>query len=81
VLISRNVQIVDKKQVGRDKDHLKMIFRSGAVRWDAIAWRQMGERFEGEVDIVYSLQNGWRGTLELEVHDIAPSAEHRPLEF
>lgn len=80
VLLSRGVQLVDKRQVGADGDHLKMTFRSGAVRWDAIAWRTLGEGLEGEVDIVYSIQQGWRGTLELEIHDIAPTAERRPLE-
>jgi hypothetical protein len=33
------------------------------------------------VDIVYSLQRDWRGDgVEIEVLDIAPSGERRPLE-
>jgi len=51
------------------------------VTWRGIAFRQADAELDREVDIVYSLQRDWRGDgVEIEVLDIAPTAEGRPLE-
>ncbi|MDZ7728204.1 MAG: hypothetical protein U5Q44_08405 [Dehalococcoidia bacterium] len=59
-----------------------MLLRDGPAAWNAIAFNQAESPLAERVDIVYSLQQGWRGdTVELEVLDIAPSDEERPLEL
>lgn len=81
VLLSRNVRLVEQKLVGADQNHLKVAFKDGPVRWDGIAFRQGAAQTATNVDVVYSLQTGLRGMVELQVLDIAPSAEQRPLEL
>lgn len=81
VLLSRGVELRDAKPVGSDQDHLRLMVRDGAVTWRGIAFRQAEAELDREVDIVYSLQRDWRGDgVEIEVLDIAPSGEGRPLE-
>ena len=80
VLLSRNVRLVEQKLVGADQNHLKVAFREG--RFAGMASRSARERAQTatNVDIVYSLQTGLRGFAELQVLDIVPAAEGRPLE-
>jgi len=81
VLLSRDVQLRDAKPVGAAQDHLRLVLRDGAVTWRGIAFRQAGAELDGRVDVVYSLQRDFRGDgVELEVLDIAPAYERRPLE-
>lgn len=81
VLLSRGVQLKDAKPVGSDQAHLRLMVKDGPVTWRGIAFRQAEAELDREVDIVYSLQRDWRGDgVEIEVLDIAPSAERRPLE-
>lgn len=81
VLLSRNVRLIEKRAVGANQDHLKLSFKQGPVRWDGIAFRQAGAETADEVDIVYSLQEGFRGAVEFQVLDITPSGTNRPLEI
>lgn len=82
VLMSRNVRLLASKQVGADGSHLKVTLRDGAVTWPAIAFRQGDAELANEVDIVYSLKRDWKDErVELELLDIAPSADQRPLEI
>lgn len=81
VLLSRNVRLLERKVVGANQDHLKLSFKQGPVRWDGIAFRQGAAETASEVDVVYSLQEGMRGNVEFQVHDIAPSGANRPLEI
>ncbi len=81
VLLSRNVRLLEKRAVGANADHLKLSFKQGPVRWDGIAFRQAHAETADEVDIVYSLQEGFRGAVEFQVLDIAPSGTNRPLEI
>lgn len=81
VLLSRGVKLLNSRLVGSDKSHLKVTVKDGLGTWSGIAFRQAETELAGEVDIVYSLQRDWRGeTVELEVLDIAPSAEQHGLE-
>lgn len=81
VLLTRGVQLKDAKTVGATGDHLKVAVKDGPVTWRGIAFRQAEAELDGEVDIVFSLQRDWRGDgVELEILDIAPAYEARPLE-
>jgi len=81
VLLTRGVQLKDAKTVGATGDHLKVAVKDGPVTWRGIAFRQAEAELDGEVDIVFSLQRDWRGDgVELEILDIAPAYETRPLE-
>lgn len=80
-LLARGVQLKDWKTVGADQSHLKMQLKDGAATWPAIGFRKAGVDLDDMVDVVVRLQNGWNSdALELEVIDIAPAAEGRPLE-
>ncbi len=82
VLLSRNVELRDARRVGSDGSHLKLKVRDGASTWPGIAFRMGNIEPAGELDIVYSLSQEWRGErMELEVLDFAPSAERRVLEL
>ncbi|MCK6565728.1 MAG: hypothetical protein L6Q80_13420, partial [Dehalococcoidia bacterium] len=62
--------------------HLKLAVRVGPATWPGIAFRQVNAPLADRIDIVYSLSRD-RGSerIELEVLDIAPAAERRPLEL
>ena len=80
VLLARGVQLKDAKPVGSDQGHLRMTVKDGPVTWRGIAFRQAEAELDGEVDLVFSLQRDFRGDgVELEVLDIAPKFEGRPL--
>lgn len=82
VLLSRNVQLLSSRQVGADGSHLKVTVRDGLATWPAIAFRQGDADLADEVDIIYSLKRDWKDErVELEILDIAPSADRRPLEL
>lgn len=81
VLLARGVQLKDAKPVGSEQDHLRLTVKDGPVTWRGIAFRQAEAELDGQVDVVFSLQRDWRGDgVELEVLDIAPAFEGRPLE-
>lgn len=81
VLLARGVQLKDAKPVGSAQDHLRLSVKDGPITWRGIAFRQAEAELDGQVDIVFSLQRDWRGDgVELEVLDIAPAFEQRPLE-
>ncbi|MGE3077007.1 MAG: single-stranded-DNA-specific exonuclease RecJ [Dehalococcoidia bacterium] len=81
VLLARGVQLRDAKPVGSDQSHLRLTVKDGPITWRGIAFRQAEAELDGQVDIVFSLQRDFRGDgVELEVLDIAPAFESRPLE-
>lgn len=81
VLLSRRVQVREWRPVGATGDHLKLRLKQGAATWPAIAFRRGQDLECSEVDVVYTLARDWRGNgVELEVLDLAPSMEGRPLE-
>ncbi len=81
VLLSRDVQLVNARPVGSDQSHLKLTVRDGTTTWPGIAFRQAEAPLADRVDVVFSLSRDRGGErIELEVLDIAPSAERRPLE-
>ena len=78
VFLSRNVQVLERRRVGRDGGHLKMRLSDGGTVWDAIAFRQ-GDRAADvtrEIDMVYTIGlDDWGGQprLQLEVLDLRPA--------
>lgn len=80
VLLSRGVEVAETRRVGAGEDHLRLRLKEGPVVWPGIAFRRGDFVASGLVDVVYSLSREWRGErLELEVLDIAPASENRPL--
>ncbi|MDP6108004.1 MAG: single-stranded-DNA-specific exonuclease RecJ [Candidatus Brocadiia bacterium] len=78
VFLSRNVRVLERRQVGRKADHLKMRLSDGGKTWDAIAFRQ-GDKAGGvtrEIDLVYTIGlDDWgdRPRLQLQVLDLRPT--------
>lgn len=77
VFVSRDVKVVQRRTVGREKAHLKLSVTDGQVTFDAIAFRK-GPLYAGlpeRVDLLYNFEineyNG-RAFLQLNVRDIKP---------
>jgi single-stranded-DNA-specific exonuclease len=82
VLMSRGVQLKDAKPVGADKQHLKVVFKDGPATWHGIAFRRANADLAERMDVVYTLGHDLDGQrLQIEVLDMAPSDERRPLEL
>ena len=76
LFVSRNVQIMNHRVVGKDGTHLQLEVNDWLRGFKGIAFGQAGwaEQMPQRVDIVYGLSvNEWRGrrTLQLMVKDIA----------
>ena len=79
VFMSRNLCVLEQRQVGRKNSHLKMRLSYGGKSWDAIAFRLGGRAADitREIDLVYTIGlNDWRGQhrLQLEVLDFRPAS-------
>ena len=82
VLLSRGVKLLSSRTVGADASHLRLTIKDGMTTWPAIAFRQADAEIAEEVDIVYSLKRDWKDErVEMEILDIAPTAQGRPTEF
>lgn len=78
VFASRNVEVRQARQVGREGSHLKLILRAGPNTYDAIAFRQgyWAEDMPEVIDIAYRFEVNefmGRSTLQLNVRDIKAS--------
>ena len=61
---------------------MQLTVKDGPLTWPAIAFRQSETELAGEMDIVYSLSREWGSEqLKLEIHDMAPAGERRPVEY
>jgi len=76
--VSRDVQVKNSRQVGKENSHLKLTLIEGGIIHDAIAFGQ-GQRHEempGRVDIMYTYEknefNG-RESLQLRIRDLKPA--------
>ncbi|MEO1291105.1 MAG: single-stranded-DNA-specific exonuclease RecJ, partial [Chloroflexota bacterium] len=81
VFMSRNLEVVEIKTVGANKDHLKLKLKGdGEPPIDAIGFR-LGEwayDLPSHIDVVYNLEiNEWQGrrNLQLNLRDIRPAEE------
>lgn len=76
VFLSRRVAVIDSKQVGADRRHLRLKLRDGAVTWPAVAFDlgHAAPRPGQYLDVVYSLTPDRHGFgMELQVKDFALS--------
>lgn len=74
--LSRNVKVMDSRNVGSNRDHLKLKLRDGKVIWDAIAFDLGDRKLSSHLDIVYNLEKeewGGRQLLRLNIIDFIPS--------
>lgn len=81
VLVSRGVEVRDRRAIGSERKHLKLALRDHkGVAWDAIAFRQgdLLEQVPSRVDVAYTLDiNEWNGRkrLQLVVQDLRPASD------
>lgn len=78
VLLSRNVQVLNYRAVGRDATHLQFEVSDGRTGFKAIAYRRgdLAQAMPARLDLAYTLSvNEWRGrrALELQVKDLRPA--------
>ncbi|MRS02924.1 single-stranded-DNA-specific exonuclease RecJ, partial [bacterium] len=76
--ISRNVDVVEPRRIGKDQNHLKFKVRCQNAIFDAVAWKQAGwlDLMPGKFDLFYSFEeNNYnsRVTTQLNVRDMKPS--------
>jgi len=79
VLLSRGVDVRDRRAMGREQKHLKLSLRDGrGVAWDAVYFRHghlLGE-IPGQIDVAYTLEvNKWnhQKRLQIQVEDLRPA--------
>jgi single-stranded-DNA-specific exonuclease len=76
VLVSRGVEVRERRAIGGEQKHLKLTLRDGrGVAWDAIFFRQghLWDRIPARVDVAYTLEvNEWNHEkrLQLNVQDL-----------
>jgi single-stranded-DNA-specific exonuclease len=78
LFVSRDMEVLDHRLIGREESHLKITLSDGRAVWDAIAFRQAHRAGDlaGHIDVVYHLEvNEWGGQqrLQLNVQDWHPS--------
>lgn len=78
VFLTKNLEVVEVKPVGKDNKHIRLVFRDGDNIREAIAFglAERKPRTADKVDVVYNLrENTWnsRKRLELRVIDFKPS--------
>lgn len=75
VFVSRNLQVIRSKSVGKDNTHLKLVVTDGGITFDAIAFRlgHLQSELPKQVDLLYTFEsneyNG-RTSLQLNVRDL-----------
>ena len=79
LFLSRNVQLMNNRQIGSNGDHKLLKLKENGITWDAIAFRSSCLLPEGvdKVDVVYTVEiDRWRShqTLRLNVKDVRPAA-------
>jgi single-stranded-DNA-specific exonuclease len=72
VLVSRGVEVRDRRAIGSEQKHLKLTLRDGrGVAWDAIFFRQgrLWDQVPGRVDVAYTLEvNEWNHEKRLQIN-------------
>jgi single-stranded-DNA-specific exonuclease len=79
VLLSRGLDVRDRRPVGSEQKHLKLTLRDGrGAAWDAICFRRgdLLSQLPGRIDVAYRLEiNEWnhQKRLQLNVQDLRPA--------
>jgi single-stranded-DNA-specific exonuclease len=72
VLVSRDVEVRDRRVMGNERSHLKLMLRDGrGVAWDAVFFRHghLADKVPGRVDVAYTLDiNEWNSRKRLQLH-------------
>ena len=76
--VSRQVEVIDRQQVGSESEHLRLKLKQQAVVWDAIGFRlgNLVQEITPRLDIAYNLDlDRWKGVerLQLKLLDFAPA--------
>jgi single-stranded-DNA-specific exonuclease len=80
LFISRNFRITNKKTVGADGKHLKLVITDGRITFDAIGFRlgHLLEELPAQVDILFTFEsneyNG-RKSIQLNLKDVKPAEQ------
>lgn len=79
VFLSRTVEVLDRRTIGSNGDHLRFKLRDGTVVWDAVGFNlgKHAGNLSSYLDIVYSIKMsmwGNRKTLELNLLDFIPAS-------
>jgi single-stranded-DNA-specific exonuclease len=80
LFISRNVRITNKRTVGADGNHLKLVITDGRITFDAIGFRlgHLLEELPAQVDILFTFEsneyNG-RKSIQLNLKDVKPAEQ------
>jgi single-stranded-DNA-specific exonuclease len=75
---SRNLKVIKKRAIGKEKNHLKLTVSDGSIYYDAIAFRfgHWIDKLPEKIDMIYTFEtnefNG-RVSLQLNVRDLKPS--------
>ena len=78
LFVSKNLGVIQKKAVGADASHLKMVLTDGLITFDAIGFRQAHHlsTIKDHVDVVYNFNRNIfneRSSLQLMIRDLKPS--------
>jgi single-stranded-DNA-specific exonuclease len=72
VLVSRNVEVRDRRVMGNQRSHLKLMLRDRrGVAWDAVFFRHghLADKVPARVDVAYTLDiNEWNSRKRLQLH-------------
>ncbi len=72
VLVSRDVEVRDRRVMGNQRSHLKLMLRDGrGVAWDAVFFRHghLVDEVPARVDVAYTLDvNEWNSRKRLQLH-------------
>jgi len=79
---SKNLRVIQKKTVGADSSHLKMVLTDGQITFDAIGFRLAHHlpAIKDHVDIVYNFSKNTfndRTSLQLMIRDLKPSQKEK----
>lgn len=78
VFVSRNAQVITRREVGSDGQHLRLTVRNEGIVYDAIAFRQgyWTKQLPNSIDLMFTFERNYyrgRASLQLNVRDIKPS--------
>jgi len=79
LFLSQGVEVLEKRTMGNDGEHLRLKLRQGGSVWDGVAFRLSNHRDElsSRLDIVYNIEvDNWQGKnqLRLNILDLKSSA-------
>ncbi|MDZ4158867.1 MAG: hypothetical protein U1B80_03665, partial [Anaerolineaceae bacterium] len=80
IFISRGVQVLLYKKIGKQEHHLRLTLKDGGVVFDAVAFHQghLADAMPERLDILYACeQNNYMGrsTLQLNIRDMKLAGE------